>query len=115
MKSLIKKWMNKLGKKGAFDVADLYNFVLLLVLVGIAIGVGVLVLDKFGASSGVTVDAETALNASRDEIGNIASDWLSIIVIVVIAEEVSRECDLPPVRNNYLGAGGAHVNVHDCL
>ena len=73
------------AKKGGVDISDLYNFVLLLVLVGIAIGVGVLVLDKFSASSGVTHDAVTALNASRDEIGNIATDWLAVIVIVVVA------------------------------
>ena len=74
-----------LRSKAGVDVGDLYNFVILLVLVGIALGVGVLVLDKFSTSSGVTTAAVTALNASRDELSGIATNWLSIIVIVVIA------------------------------
>lgn len=73
------------AKKGAFDVGDLYNFVLLLILVGIGIGVGVLVLDKFSTSSGITPAAIIAINASRDEISNLATQWLGIIVIVVVA------------------------------
>jgi hypothetical protein len=66
----------------AMDISDLYNFVLLLVLVGLIVGVGVLVLDKFGATSGVTDDAETAINDSRDAIGGIATDWMALIVTI---------------------------------
>lgn len=64
------------------EVGQLYQFVLVIVLVGMVIGVGVLVLDKFAATSGVTATAGTALNDSRDAIATIASDWLPIIVIV---------------------------------
>lgn len=64
------------------EVGQLYQFVLVIVLVGMVIGVGVLVLDKFAATTGVTATAETALNDSRDAIATIASDWLPIIVIV---------------------------------
>ena len=74
-----------LRSKAGVDVGDLYNFVILLVLVGIALGIGVLVLDKFADASAVTTAAGTALNATRDEISGIATNWLSIIVIVVIA------------------------------
>ena len=69
------------------EVGQLYQFVLLLVLVGIVIGIGVVVLDKFGATTaaaGSTV-ASTAINATRTEIAGISSNWLGIIVIVVVA------------------------------
>lgn len=65
-------------------IGGLYQFVLLLVMVGMIIGVGVLTLDKFAASSGVTAAAGSALNSTRDEIGNIASTWLGLIVTIVV-------------------------------
>ncbi len=66
------------------EVGGLYQFVLLLVLVGMIIGVGVLTLDKFSSSSGVTATASTAINNTRTEIANIASNWLGLIVTVAI-------------------------------
>ena len=67
------------------EIGQMYQYVLLLVLVGIVIGVGVMVLDKLGGSSSVTVAASTAINSTRDQIAGIASNWLGIITIVVIA------------------------------
>ena len=64
------------------EVGQLYQFVLVIVLVGMIIGIGILVLDKFAATSGVTTTAATALNDSRDAVATISSDWLPIIVIV---------------------------------
>ena len=64
------------------ELNNLYSFVLMLVLVGMILGVGILVLDKFAASSGVTPAAESALNASRDAVGSIATDWLTLIVTI---------------------------------
>jgi len=66
------------------EVGQLYQFALVLVLVGMIVGVGILVLDKFAASTGVTPAAETALNASRDAVGSIATDWLGLIVTIGI-------------------------------
>lgn len=66
------------------EVGGLYQFVLLLVLVGMILGVGVLVLDKFSASSGVSNAAGAALNDTRDAITPIASTWLPLIVIVAV-------------------------------
>ena len=66
------------------EVGGLYQFVLLLVLVGMIIGVGVLVLDKFSTSSGVTSTASTALNNTRAEIATIASTWLGLIVTIAV-------------------------------
>jgi len=66
------------------EVGGLYQFVLLLVLVGMILGVGILVLDKFSGSSGVTTAAQTALNATRTELGTIATTWLGLIVTIAI-------------------------------
>ena len=62
------------------DISGLYNFVLLIVLVGILGGVGVLVLDKFSASSGVTDAAGLSINGTRDAVGEIGTTWMSLIV-----------------------------------
>jgi len=67
------------------EVGQLYQFVLLLVLVGVIIGVGTLILDKMAQSTGIADQAELALNQSRDEVSGIATNWLGIIVIVVVA------------------------------
>lgn len=82
------------------EVGGLYQFVLLLVLVGMIMGVGILVLDKFSSSTGVTTDAQTALNATRDAIGSIATDWLPLIVIVAVLAII-----LTLVIRSFAGAG----------
>lgn len=66
------------------NLQDLYGATLLVVLIGMVIGVGVLTLDKFASTSGVTVAAQTAINASRDAVGDIATDWMPLIVTVVV-------------------------------
>lgn len=66
------------------EVGGLYQFVLLIVLVGMLIGVGVLALDKFGSSSGVSTAASTAINAARDEVSAIATTWLGLIVTIAV-------------------------------
>ena len=66
------------------EIGGLYQFILVLVLIGVLLGVGILLLDKFAAVDGVGTSAQTALNATRDSLGDIASDWLPIIVIVAV-------------------------------
>lgn len=66
------------------DVGDLYQFVLLLVLIGMLLGVGVVVLDNFASSTGVTSAAATAINDTRDALTPIASTWLPLIVTVAV-------------------------------
>ena len=66
------------------ELGGLYQVVLLLVLVGMLVGVGVLVTDKFGSTSGVTGSAQTAINASRDAIGEVATTWMSLLVTIII-------------------------------
>lgn len=66
------------------EVGGLYQFVLLIVLVGMLVGVGVLALDKFSSSSGVTATASSAINSSRTEVAAIASTWLGLIVTIAV-------------------------------
>ena len=65
-------------------MAELYQSVLFIVLIGFVIGVGVLGLDKFSTSSGVTTVAQTAINNARTEVGNIATNWLGLIVTIIV-------------------------------
>ena len=48
------------------------------------LGVGILVLDKFAQSAGVTDTAATAINATRDAMTPIATTWLPLIVTVAV-------------------------------
>lgn len=66
------------------EIGQLYQLVLLLVLVGMILGVGVLVLDKFSQTSGITDASALALNNTRDAITPIASTWLPLIVTVAV-------------------------------
>lgn len=66
------------------EVGDLYQFVLLFVLIGMILGVGILVLDRFSASTGVTTAAQTAINGTRDALTPIATTWLPLIVTVAV-------------------------------
>lgn len=66
------------------DVSALYTFVLTLVLVGMILGVGLLVLDKFGQS--VTAGSAAA-NATTDTIAALAeipTTWLGLVVTIVV-------------------------------
>jgi hypothetical protein len=75
------------------EIGELYQLVLLLVLVGMILGVGVLTLDKFAdaatypvgsAYENVTKNAAIAVNNTRAAITPIASTWLPLVVTVAI-------------------------------
>jgi len=66
------------------QVSDLYQLILVLVLSGMILGVGVLTLGKFGATSGITNDASDAINETIDALTPIASDWMPLIVTVSV-------------------------------
>lgn len=73
-----------MDKKGlAFN--DLFQFVLLVVMVAIVIGAGVLALDKFGGVAATSsAAASTAINNARTEVGNISTNWLGIIITIAM-------------------------------
>lgn len=79
----MKQNLKTVSKKG-MAVGELYQFVLLIVLVGMIVGVGVLILDKFSSTSGVTPAAQLAINAARDAVGGVATSWLALIVTIAV-------------------------------
>jgi hypothetical protein len=64
------------------EVGQLYQLTLLLVLVGMIVGVGVLVLNKFALAT--TGTAQATINSAGTAIGAIATTWLSLIVTIAV-------------------------------
>lgn len=66
------------------EIGQLYQFILMIVLIGMLLGVGIIVLDKFTGTSGISSTASTAINNTRDALTPIASTWLPLIVTVAV-------------------------------
>jgi hypothetical protein len=66
------------------EVGQLYGFVLLIVMVGMLLGIGILLLDKFGATSGISGTAWKSLNDTRDSLATISTDWLPLIITISV-------------------------------
>ncbi len=64
------------------ELGGLYNFVLILILTGFLVGVGVLALDKMMDGTGTTTAANVSIVAARNAVGEIASNWMSLIVTI---------------------------------
>ena len=62
------------------DVGDLYNFVLLVVLIGMLLGVSMVVLSNFSIATGVTAAGSGAINNTITALTPIASTWMPLIV-----------------------------------
>ena len=69
------------NKKG-MQVGELYQFVLMIVLIGLVLGVGVLVLGKLQESSGLTVASQGVLSNTTAALAPIATTWLPLIVTI---------------------------------
>jgi len=77
LRSLIK------NKKG-LGLGDLYPAIMTLVLVGILLGVGLIVLDKFLETGAMSQTANSSVNETIKALGDF-SGWFSIIVVVIAA------------------------------
>ena len=66
------------------EVGDLYQFILLIVLVGMILGVGLITLSEFESSANIGGEASAALNASVDALVPIATTWLPLIVTIAV-------------------------------
>ena len=66
------------------EIGDLYQLVLLIVLVGLILGVGILVLDKFGQTSGITATTNTSLQNTAAALAEISTSWLSLIITIAV-------------------------------
>lgn len=65
------------------DVNKLGATALALLLFFLFVGAGVLALDKFSTVSGVTTNAAETLNASRDSLATMATDWGPLIIVFI--------------------------------
>lgn len=65
-------------------IADLYQYVLLFVLIGMVLGIGILVLDKFMATTGMTTSSIDAINGTIQALKPVSTDWLPIIITVAV-------------------------------
>ena len=74
-----------LAKKKGVTLGDMYPAVLTIVLIGIVLGVGLYVLDKF--EDNMSGDAATAVNTTIAGLDDFAS-WIAIIVVVIAAAVV---------------------------
>jgi len=67
------------------DVGDLYNFVLLVVLIGMLLGVGLVVLGNFGSATGVVgTGGQVVINNTIIALAPIAATWMPLIVTVSV-------------------------------
>lgn len=66
------------------DASDLYTFVLTLVLIGMVLGVGLLVLDKFANTDGIGQTAGKAVNDTISAIADIPTTWLGLVVTITV-------------------------------
>ena len=66
------------------EIGNLYQLVLMLILVSMILGVGILVLDNLSSTSGITAAAGTSINATRDALSPIATTWMALIVTVAV-------------------------------
>ena len=64
------------------EFQQLYQFVLMVVLIGLILGVGMVVLGAFSVSTGVTAGASTAINNTITALATIPSTWLPLIVTI---------------------------------
>ena len=66
------------------ELKDIYPAILTITLIGIVLGVGILVLDKYRQVSGIGSTAISAINSTRDALDDFVV-WIPVIVIVIAA------------------------------
>jgi len=72
--------MNKKGNIGA-----LYPTILALVLIGMIVGAGLLVLDKFSGAMTAGSYAQNGTNKAITALYEIPNTWLAVIIVVIVA------------------------------
>ena len=69
------------NRKGA-AIDNLYQFALSIVLVSLIVGVGVIVLDNFANTDGLSAYAKLAVTNGTVAVGGIATNWISLVVTI---------------------------------
>ena len=89
-----------MNKKGV-ELSNLYSIILLLVLVAVLMGIGMTILAKLNASTGVTDSAHRAIGNVISSLGDFASTWFGIIILVIAAGII-----LTLLIGSFMGMGG---------
>lgn len=66
------------------NLGDLYQFVIVLILIGFVVGLGIVVLDKFMGTTGLSSTAVAAINNTIVAIAEIPNTWLGLLVTAVV-------------------------------
>lgn len=66
------------------ELKQLYPLVLIIVLIGMILGVGILVLDKFQEANQTSAAANTSLAGTVTAMAPIASTWLPLVITVAV-------------------------------
>ncbi len=72
------------NKKAQMGLTDLYQYVWIIVLIGVVVAVGIVILDKMKESSGLGNTSQNALNSTISALADIPEVWLGIIVVIVV-------------------------------
>ena len=71
------------ANKKAMGIGEIYGAVLTFVLVGVVLGIGIYILQKTAASSGLSSDAVAAINSTSTNLGTFGTTWIPILLIVL--------------------------------
>ena len=82
------------------ELQNLYPLVLTIVLIGMILGVGILVLDKFQEANTTSAAANTSLTGTVTAMSPIATTWLPLVITVAVLAII-----LVLVIRSFAGAG----------
>lgn len=71
----------KMTKKGA--LGEIFPALLIFLVAAVMIGIGVFILDKIQTATGLTADAVTTINATKQSYATFGTVWFPILVIVL--------------------------------
>jgi type II secretory pathway component PulF len=72
-----------MNRKG--NIGSLYPTILALVLIGMLLGAGLLILDKFKDSMTASSSAQNATVSTITSLATIPTTWLPVLVVVIVA------------------------------
>lgn len=66
------------------EIGDVYKLAIVVVLIVMIVGVGILTLDKFAATSGLSAGAINALTNGSAALAEIPKTWLGLIITISV-------------------------------
>ena len=66
------------------EIGDVYKLAIVVVLIVMIVGVGILTLDKFAATTGLSAGAINALTNGSAALAEIPKTWLGLIITISV-------------------------------